>query len=260
MATKYYTTENEPKSLGLTSAVVGQIPKIAAVDSDGKPTAWGTMENAFVVELTVPESDDDPDSDGAGKIYRTATSSVSYDEIVKHIEDGERVYATIKATDDVAIFSTDVLLEYSGITENPFSNIKTLNFISIQYALLTNFNPIQYALIGKNSNGETEAIYGYLGTMLPYFPIEAYGEVPMFQEGGQWKMVKINTLPDVNAEMNNKLLGVSNGKWGVVDTPTVPESLKNPNALTIKIGDTTVTYDGSSAQSIEIEDGSEVGY
>ena len=44
------------------------------------------------------------------------------------------------------------------------------------------------------------------------------------------------------------------------DIPTVPSSLKNPNALTIKIGSTTVTYDGSTAETVEIADGSEVSY
>ena len=44
------------------------------------------------------------------------------------------------------------------------------------------------------------------------------------------------------------------------DIPTIPESLKNPAALTIKIGSTEVTYDGSTAQSITIEDGTEVNY
>lgn len=39
-----------------------------------------------------------------------------------------------------------------------------------------------------------------------------------------------------------------------------PGSVKNPNALTIKIGSTTITYDGSSAQTVEIADGSEVSY
>lgn len=38
------------------------------------------------------------------------------------------------------------------------------------------------------------------------------------------------------------------------------EHLKNPNALTIKIGSTTVTYDGSTAQTVTIADGSEVSY
>ena len=44
------------------------------------------------------------------------------------------------------------------------------------------------------------------------------------------------------------------------DIPTVPEALKNPNALTIKIGSATVTYDGSNAQTVEIADGTEVSY
>ena len=42
--------------------------------------------------------------------------------------------------------------------------------------------------------------------------------------------------------------------------PTVPEALKNPNALTIKIGSETITYDGSAAKTVEIADGTEVSY
>lgn len=44
------------------------------------------------------------------------------------------------------------------------------------------------------------------------------------------------------------------------DIPIVPTALKNPNALTIKIGSTTVTYDGSTAQTVTIDDGTEVSY
>ncbi len=39
------------------------------------------------------------------------------------------------------------------------------------------------------------------------------------------------------------------------DIPTVPSSLKNPNALTIKVGSNTVTYDGSSAQTVDMASG-----
>ncbi len=46
----------------------------------------------------------------------------------------------------------------------------------------------------------------------------------------------------------------------IAQIPTVPEALKNPNALTIKIGSTTVTYDGSEAKTVEIADGTEVSY
>lgn len=44
------------------------------------------------------------------------------------------------------------------------------------------------------------------------------------------------------------------------DIPTIPTALKNPNALTIKIGSTAVTYDGSTAQTVTIADGTEVSY
>ena len=44
------------------------------------------------------------------------------------------------------------------------------------------------------------------------------------------------------------------------DIPVIPTVLPNPHALTIKIGSTIVTYDGSSVQNVEIADGSEVSY
>lgn len=40
----------------------------------------------------------------------------------------------------------------------------------------------------------------------------------------------------------------------------IPTSLKNPNALIITVGDTTIIYDGSSEESISISDGTEVSY
>lgn len=82
---------------------------------------------------------------------------------------------------------------------------------------------------------------------------------------------------DYTTEEKSKLEGIASGAQvnvietvkvnGVVLTPTdkavdvtVPTSLKNPNALTIKIGSTTVTYDGSAAKTVEIADGTEVSY
>lgn len=40
----------------------------------------------------------------------------------------------------------------------------------------------------------------------------------------------------------------------------IPTALKNPNALTLTVGDETYTYDGSSAVSVTIEDGDGVSY
>lgn len=42
-----------------------------------------------------------------------------------------------------------------------------------------------------------------------------------------------------------------------VNIPTIPTALKNPNALTVKVGSTTTTYDGSSAKTVEIANGSD---
>ena len=42
--------------------------------------------------------------------------------------------------------------------------------------------------------------------------------------------------------------------------PTVPSVLPNPEKLTIRIGGTSVTYDGSTAQTVTIADGTEVAY
>ena len=38
------------------------------------------------------------------------------------------------------------------------------------------------------------------------------------------------------------------------DIPTIPTALKNPHPLNIKIGDTTTSYDGSVAKTVEIPD------
>ena len=60
----------------------------------------------------------------------------------------------------------------------------------------------------------------------------------------------------MSAADKTKLDGIEAG----ANKTTVPTALKNPNALTIKIGSTTVTYDGSAAKTVEIADGSEVSY
>ena len=39
------------------------------------------------------------------------------------------------------------------------------------------------------------------------------------------------------------------------DIPTIPTELKNPYSLNIKSGDTTTTYDGSAAKTVEIPNG-----
>lgn len=44
IVTKHYSDKNEPKSMGITGAKVGQIAKITAVDASGVPTAWAPVD------------------------------------------------------------------------------------------------------------------------------------------------------------------------------------------------------------------------
>lgn len=75
-------------------------------------------------------------------------------------------------------------------------------------------------------------------------------------------------ISDVNEGTPTKLTGVKTPTDADTNAAAtveyvkaaVPTALKNPNALTIKIGSTTVTYDGSAAKTVEIADGSEVSY
>lgn len=44
IVTKHYSDKNEPKSMGITGASVGQIAKITAVDASGVPTEWAPVD------------------------------------------------------------------------------------------------------------------------------------------------------------------------------------------------------------------------
>lgn len=55
------------------------------------------------------------------------------------------------------------------------------------------------------------------------------------------------------------------GNWStkftvLAEKTDIPSTLPNPKALVINIGSTTVTYDGSTAQTVTIADGTEVSY
>lgn len=68
---------------------------------------------------------------------------------------------------------------------------------------------------------------------------------------------------DIPAQLMTVMIyngGVAQANVLLATMDDIPTSLKNPKALTIKIGSTTVTYDGSSAKTVEIADGTEVSY
>ena len=143
-------------SLGLTSAAVGQIAKITAVDESGVPTAWAP-----------------------GDIPVVPTAEINANTAARHSHANKRVLDGITAAKTAA---------------------------------------------WDAKAGTAAATQSAAGLM--------------------------------SAADKAKLNGIERG----ANKTTVPTALKNPNALTIKIGGTTVTYDGSAAKTVTIADGSEVAY
>ena len=77
------------------------------------------------------------------------------------------------------------------------------------------------------------------------------------------KKTEIPTVPTKVSELQNDSGYLTEHQSLVeyakkTEIPAVPESLKNPNALTIKVGDTTTTYDGSEAKTIDVSTGESI--
>jgi hypothetical protein len=74
------TLTNESKSLGLTSAAVGQIPKVKAVDSNGVPTEWesAALSGDMIYALDMVE--------GEGNTF---TINNNFDDVVAAINEGK---------------------------------------------------------------------------------------------------------------------------------------------------------------------------
>lgn len=80
-----------------------------------------------------------------------------------------------------------------------------------------------------------------------------------------WLFSGAGALSAMGFAAQTMTIAIVNGTVQASDTrlasmDDIPTALKNPNALTIKIGGTTVTYDGSAAKTVTIADGSEVSY
>lgn len=80
-----------------------------------------------------------------------------------------------------------------------------------------------------------------------------------------WLFSGAGALSAMGFPAQTMTIAIVNGTVQASDTrlasmDDIPTALKNPNALTIKIGGTTVTYDGSAAETVTIADGTEVSY
>lgn len=148
--TKYYTNANEPKSLGLASAAVGQIPKIKAVDSNGVPTEWeatamtsggvGNMKKLTFTGAATGEYDgttdvsiDIPSDAYVVQIDTNDTLVNDFDELVSAIKSHKNI---------IALFGTDFMVAVD-VSVNSISTEVDLSVVS--------GNLLTYISIAKNT-------------------------------------------------------------------------------------------------------------
>ena len=131
--------------LGITSATVGQIPKITAVDAEGKPTAWEAVDMA--------------EGDKWEKLIDTSLVE-SVESVTYTFDDCKRIKALIAPT-----FASDE--SYSGWTRISINNVSYPLFNhqinttkGIYIGIDSVYPPYVQANIGTNSNTPT---YGFIG-------------------------------------------------------------------------------------------------
>lgn len=243
--TKYYTNANEPKSLGLASAAIGQIPKIKAVDSNGVPTEWeaadmasgadGKSAYAYAVEggytgteeefteklaEEIPTVDDTLTQSGQAadaSVVGNRLSTLS-EEIVTTSE--SKVAAHNTGTDT----HSDIRLLIQGLTDRlnalADSDDTTLDQLSEVVAYI------------KSNRSLIEAITTS-------------------------KVSVADIIDNLTTNVSNKPLSAAQGVAlkALIDAISIPDALPNPNALTFT-GAVTGSYDGSEAVTINIPEGS----
>lgn len=104
---------------------------------------------------------------------------------------------------------------------------------------------------------ECRCVMGQFTATLPLF-------APM-PSANTWIFSGAGALASMGFYAQSVTIAIVNGtvKASITQLATwndIPEYLPNFYALTVKIGSTTVTYDGSSSQTVEIADGTEVSY
>lgn len=103
--TKYYTNANEPKSLGLASAAIGQIPKVKAVDSNGIPTEWEAAtfsgsSSDYVINVTL---DTLQSSIGNWVLGYSCTCDKTYAEVLAAYQSGAKVLAHVTRNKEITL-------------------------------------------------------------------------------------------------------------------------------------------------------------
>lgn len=237
------TPGKDGAGMDITGATVGQIAKIASVDASGVPTAWSPVD--------MP-SGGSPDA----VLYTAQTlTDAQKKQARENIDAGSDfvITGTVDSDGSVTLDKTFAQIN-NALQENKLPFVKlTASGVAPTIIPMVTTGPTAVVFAGV-----TDAVETFITTVC--ITITSAGNVS-FALVGTPAVNSDGTMPQVTmASDPASAMQIATKKYVDDNKTTVPTALKNPNALTIKIGSTTVTYDGSAAKTVEIADGSEVSY
>lgn len=231
--------------MDITGATIGQIAKITAVDSDGKPTAWSPVD--------MPS--------GGSSDAVLYTKQVLTDEQKKQARENvdagiSDFVVNITVSGDHAQFSSDKT--FAQIREAFLNGKSVFARLPTQVASRVAFFPLIDISESVLTFAATTLSSKHAGvsdiTIFDTNKVVFNGaNLPILLPNGTFPQQTMAAAPTEDMQIATK-------KYVDDNKTTVPTALKNPNALTIKLGSTTVTYDGSEAKTVEIADGTGVAY
>lgn len=239
--TKYYTNANEPKSLGLASATVGQIPKVKAVDSNGVPTEWEATD-----------------------IASGADGKSAYAYAVESGYAGTETEFAAKLAEEIP--TVDDTLTQSGQAADALVVSNRLNALS-EEIVTTSESKVAAHNTGTDTHSDIRLLIQGLTDRLNALAdsddttLDQLSEVVAYIKSNRSLIEAITTskvsvadiIDNLTTNVSNKPLSAAQGVAlkALIDAISIPDALPNPNAITFT-GAVTDSYDGSEPVTINI--------
>lgn len=237
-----------PISLGITGAEKETYLMIATVDSNGVPTSWDWI-------------DIDTNADIRGFIARnfgnTQNNTVGDVLIISAVDEDNQV---------AAIENLHVLSEY--IADSPSEQDGYLITNAVMRAAIASVlrelsEAVDANTTARHTHNNKAVLDSITGIVTPTSNPIQKTDIIQYQVFKDAADGIIKAIPKKVSELENDS-GYLTEHQSLTDyakkseIPTIPESLKNPNALTIKVGDTITTYDGSEAKTVDVSTGESI--
>ena len=237
-----------PISLGITGAEKETFLMIATVDADGTPTSWDWVDI---------DTNTDIRNFIAKHFGNTQNNAVGDVLVISAINGDNQV---------TAIGNLHVLSEYvddSPVEQDGYLITNAVMRAAIASVLRELSEAVDANTTARHTHNNKAVLDSITGIVTPTSNPIQKTDIIQYQVFKDAADGIIKAIPKKVSELENDS-GYLTEHQSLTDyakkseIPTIPKSLKNPNALTIKVGDTTTTYDGSEAKTVDVSTGESI--